>query len=389
MYGVISPPKSVDTSNKRLPAESAPVPELTSAPALSLDRVHAPFGDNETGDGLHDISLQVARGERVALLGPSGEGKTSLLRAIAGLARVSRGTVSVNGRDVTRTAPEARGTVYLHQTPVLFPHLSVLDNVAFPLTVRGIAPDERRRTAQRFLERVQLGELGARLPHALSGGQRHRVALARALAASPHVLLLDEPLSALDPILRREVRETIRDLHTDNPAGMLLVTHDLEDATALGDRIAILLGRELAQVATVATLFSQPATLAVMRFLGVHQEFAGIMHDRERVHTLFGTLTLPRETTSAVHGADQVVIGVRADALRCVPGHEAHETPPTHAIRFSGRVTNLHHRPSGSSAVVQVGESTVEALSDRMHPPMVDDSIIVSLDTRGLIAFPR
>lgn len=389
MYGVITPPQPVATPREHSPADSAREPVQAPTPALSLDRVDVPFGDNETGDGLREISLHVARGERVALLGPSGEGKTSLLRAIAGLASITRGTVFVNGRDVTSTAPESRGTVYLHQTPVLFPHMSVLDNVAFPLTVRGVAPAERRRTAQQILERVQLGALGERLPHALSGGQRHRVALARALAASPHVLLLDEPLSALDPILRREVRETIRELHADSPAGMLLVTHDLEDATALGDRIAVMLGRELAQVAPVATLFAQPATLAVMRFLGVHQELLGTMIEGARVHTALGTLTLPTEVAAAGHAATEVVVGIRTDALRCVPRHQEGQTSPTHAITFTGRVLNLHHRPTGSSAAVQTGDCTFDALIDRIHPPLVNDDVVVSLDMRGLIAFPR
>ena len=175
----------------------------------------------------------------MALLGPSGVGKTSLLRAIAGLGTLSSGTVLVDGRDVTAAPPDGRGIVYMHQSPSLFPHLSVLDNVAFPLEVRGVSRSEAARpTAAELLARVQLRPAASRPPSTLSGGQRHRVALARALAADPAVLLLDEPFASLDPELRAEVREAVVDLleRGEGPA-VVLVTHDVDEAAGLADRL--------------------------------------------------------------------------------------------------------------------------------------------------------
>jgi ABC-type sugar transport system ATPase subunit len=401
----------------------------------------SPSADN----GLRDVSLSLATGERVVLLGPSGEGKTTLLRAIAGLSAVSRGTVRVNGRDVTALAPEQRDAVYLHQVPVLFPHLSVLDNVSFPMTVRGVARSERLRVAQSLLERLHLGALGNRLPHMLSGGQRHRVALARALAAQPHVLLLDEPLSALDPALRRDVRDAIREAHNDSSAGLLLVTHDLDDATTLGDRIAIMLDRTLVQIAPASELFARPASLAVMRFLGVHQELQGTMQHKHSVGTALGELVLPSDVAAQLAGATRVTVGIRTDALRCEPvstlqgGYQQPSSPwqlspsqsqspapqsqspasqsksppsqsqspasqsqspasqsqspasqlqsPPSPLQLPARVEQVHARSSGSTASVRVGDIVVQALINPLSAPAVHDTVTLTIDARGIIAF--
>jgi ABC-type sugar transport system ATPase subunit len=238
-------------------------------PALRVHALHVPFG---AAPGLDAISLDVQPGERLAVVGPSGAGKSTLLRAVAGLAPVSAGRVEVGGRDVTAEPPERRGAVYLHQTPLLFPHLSVRENVAFPLRVRGASDPAR---VARLLDALAIGALADRAPRTLSGGQRHRVALARALAARPAVLLLDEPLSSLDPELRADARAAIAAAQEEDRPGMVVVTHDMDEAAALGHRVAVLLDRRLAQVAPPGELFTRPATRAVARFLGFPNELPG------------------------------------------------------------------------------------------------------------------
>jgi len=343
--------------------------------ALALHDVAIPFGN---APGLNGLHLAVAPGERLALLGPSGEGKTTLLRAIAGLTAMTDGRVLIDGQDVTTRPPEQRSAVYLHQQPVLFPHLTVRENVAFPLVVRGVERTAQQRVVQPLLERLQLQALADRLPRTLSGGQRHRVALARALAASPRVLLLDEPLSALDPALRADVRDAIRDAHTGSDAALFLVTHDLDDAAALGDRIAVLLDRTIAQVATPDVLFAQPASLAVMRFLGAHQELPGTVISRDLVETPLGRFVPP---VHAFARDTQVRVGVRDEALRCVPITTTNETQPT------GRVETLHHRARGSTARVRIGEVQVHAMIDASNAPAVGDTVSLQLDPRALVLF--
>src|SRR5690606_30111735 len=193
-------------------------------------RLDVPFG---AAPGLSAVSLTVGAGERVVLVGASGAGKTSLLRAIAGLAPLAGGTVSIGGVPAAALPPERRDAVYLHQSPLLFPHMTVHDNVAFPLRVRGMAAAERSRRTLEVLEAVRLGGFGSRMPHTLSGGQRHRVALARAVAARPRVLLLDEPLTGLDPALREDVREAVLSVHREYRPALLIVTHDLDEAALI------------------------------------------------------------------------------------------------------------------------------------------------------------
>ena len=234
--------------------------------------------------GLRGVTLEVGAGERLVLVGASGAGKTTLLRAVAGLVPIDEGRIEIGGTDVTRLPPERRGAVYLHQSPVLFPHLTVEENVAFPLRIRGVPRGEARKRVQEVLAAVRLSELGHRPSGALSGGQRHRVALARAVVARPSLLLLDEPLSSLDPGLRHEIRDVIVHLQAQGQtqgqahgeahgqAGLLLVTHDLEEAGLLGHRVGIVMEGGLAQLAPPEEIFRAPATLEVARFLGYRNE---------------------------------------------------------------------------------------------------------------------
>ncbi|PIG97826.1 ABC transporter ATP-binding protein [Deinococcus sp. UR1] len=234
-------------------------------PALSLRDIQKSFGAVQAVRG---VSLDVAAGETVALLGPSGCGKSTVLRVVAGLERPDSGTVTVGGRDVTALPPEARHVGLVFQDYALFPHLSVLGNVAYGPRVRGAGRGVAEARAREALALVDLPGLEARRPAQLSGGQAQRVALARALATGSPLLLLDEPMSNLDERLRAELREGLRALFARVGAGVLLVTHDQREARSLAGRVAVMRAGELVQVGAAEEVFARPVSAWVAAFLG-------------------------------------------------------------------------------------------------------------------------
>ena len=253
------------------------------------------------------LTIECLPGELVALLGPSGSGKSSTLRCIAGLLVPERGRIMLDGASIVHLPPERRRTALVFQHPTLFPHLSIVDNVAFGLQMRGIERSTRHRQALAMLAAVQLEQYSDRRPHQLSGGQQQRVALARALGSEPRLLLLDEPFAALDPNLREEMRSLVRQLQREQGVTALLVTHDQMEAVSLADRIALLIDGQLQQVASPETLYSRPATLAVARFFGAQNLLPGTLHaDGRAVVTDLGQLHLVH--TSAAPGPVTVII---------------------------------------------------------------------------------
>ncbi|HEV7415172.1 MAG TPA: ABC transporter ATP-binding protein, partial [Tianweitania sediminis] len=215
-----------------------------------------------------DVSLTIDAGEFVALLGPSGSGKSTVLMSVAGFERPTAGQILIDGVDCTGLPPNKRniGMVFQHYT--LFPHLSVGDNVAFPLKMRGIGKAERRRQAEQALEVVRLSGYAERMPKQLSGGQQQRVALARAIVYNPRVLLMDEPLSALDKNLREEMQIEIKRLHAELGFTVVFVTHDQGEALTMADRIAILKAGRLQQVSPARSLYERPSNLFAAGFIG-------------------------------------------------------------------------------------------------------------------------
>jgi putative spermidine/putrescine transport system ATP-binding protein len=216
------------------------------------------------------ITLRIPAGTYACLLGPSGCGKTSTLRMIAGHEAVSAGDVVLGADNITDLPPARRGTAMMFQSYALFPHLSLVDNVAFSLRMRGVARRERRERAAAMLARVEMDALADRLPAQLSGGQQQRVALARALITDPSVLLLDEPLSALDPFLRIRMREELKALQTRLGITFVHVTHSQDEAMALADLVVVMNHGRIEQAAPPREVFNHPATAFVARFIGGH-----------------------------------------------------------------------------------------------------------------------
>jgi putative spermidine/putrescine transport system ATP-binding protein len=237
--------------------------------AISLVGLRKTFGAGTSEvHAVDGVDVEVADGEFFSMLGPSGSGKTTVLRLIAGFELPTAGTVLLGGRDVSRLAPFERDVNTVFQDYALFPHMSVLENVAYGLRVKGVARPERRTRAEQALESVRLSGFGARRPHQLSGGQRQRVALARALVNRPRVLLLDEPLGALDLKLREEMQVELKVIQRNVGITFVFVTHDQEEALTLSDRVAVFHRGRIEQVGTPAEIYERPATAFVAGFVG-------------------------------------------------------------------------------------------------------------------------
>jgi spermidine/putrescine transport system ATP-binding protein len=235
------------------------------APVIAVERVSKRYGDFVA---VHDASFEIERGEFFSMLGPSGCGKTTLLRMIAGFEDVSSGVLRLDGVDVVGVPPYRRHVNTVFQNYALFPHLSVYDNVAFGPRIRSVGGGELERRVREMLDIVRLGDFAARKPSQLSGGQRQRVALARALVNKPSALLLDEPLSALDLELRRQMQLELKRIQRDVGITFVFVTHDQEEALTMSDRILVMRSGRLEQVGTPEEIYEQPATAFVARFIG-------------------------------------------------------------------------------------------------------------------------
>lgn len=223
-----------------------------------------------TSVAVNTIDLQIAEASYCCLLGPSGCGKSTTLRMIAGHEEATSGDILVQGRRVTQLPPSRRGTAMMFQSYALFPHLNARDNVAFSLQVRGVGKTERTRKALELLELVEMTDYLDRRPHELSGGQQQRVALARALVNEPSVLLLDEPLSALDPFLRIRMREELKRFQRDLGITFIHVTHSQDEALALGDQVVVMQDGEIRQSGTAREVYETPQNEFVARFIGGH-----------------------------------------------------------------------------------------------------------------------
>src|SRR5215475_6649867 len=335
------------------------------APVI-LQALSRAFGATRALDGL---SLDIAPGELVALLGPSGCGKTTALRIVAGFEIADSGSVSVDGKDVSPIPAAKRDMGMVFQSYSLFPNMSALENVGFGLRMRRIGSAERRRRAHEQLELVGLTAQANQFPHQLSGGQQQRVALARALAIEPRVLLLDEPLSALDAKVRLQLREQIRSLQQRLGITTLFVTHDQEEALSMADRVGVMKDGSLEQIAVPSELYTRPATAFVAEFVGTMNRIPGELTGGGQVSAL-GTVTDVQSGCADVPpGAVDVLVrpeGLRIAAVASGNGIVSHRTflgsVTRVSVLLSGDVTVQVDLPSATAAPLAPGASVQVSL---------------------------
>ena len=314
----------------------SPVTQQNAA-TVEFVELRRAFGASTALDGL---DLKVEPGELLALLGPSGCGKTTALRMLAGFERPDSGQVLLDGTDVTPIPAHRRDTGMVFQSYSLFPHLTALDNVAFGMRIRKVAPARRRARAAELLELVGLPTHGDRFPHQLSGGQQQRIALARALALEPRVLLLDEPLSALDAKVRTSLREEIRRLQLELGITTLFVTHDQEEALSIADRVAVLRAGRVEQCATPTELYARPATPFVAGFVGVMNTLPGRLAADRTVVVLGQTVAI--DPAVPVPAGPVVAVLVRPESMIVTPGTgSAAASGRVLATSFLGAVTRV------------------------------------------------
>ena len=341
------------------------------------------------GAAVDDVSLDVAAGEFVSLLGASGSGKTTTLMMVAGFTPPDSGEIRLDGAPIIHLAPEKRGIGVVFQNYALFPHMTALRNVMFPLKMRGIGGIEARQRAEAALVRVGLTGLGHRLPSELSGGQQQRVALARAIVYEPGLLLMDEPLGALDRALREQMKGEIRRLHRELGLTILYVTHDQEEALTLSDRIALMHQGRIVQVGTAADLYERPATPFVAGFIGESTMVEGVAEA-----TGNGGLALRPDATSAialpgsgpVRTGEAAVIVLRPEKLIVDP-------VATSGSGLVARVDDLVYVGDVTRAVLAISETLriTARLANRrdLFRPAIGDRVRVHWAAEEALILPR
>ncbi len=346
-----------------------PHPSSPGAP-VALTDLSRHFGAVRALDGL---SLDIAPGELVALLGPSGCGKTTALRILAGFEAADAGSVSVDGKDVSRIPAARRDMGMVFQSYSLFPNMTALDNVGFGLRMRKQRGSERGRRAADLLEMVGLTDQAKKYPHQMSGGQQQRVALARALAIEPRVLLLDEPLSALDAKVRLQLREQIRALQQRLGTTTLFVTHDQEEALSMADRVGVMRDGRLEQVAEPSQLYDQPATAFVAEFVGTMNRIPGELQGANDVSALGTVVPVHGETASGLSGDVDVLVRPEGLEIAVQDGGNGIVTQKTFlgsvtrvSVLLSGDVSVKVDQPSGVASAMSPGTSVQVSL-----PPAV------------------
>jgi molybdopterin-binding protein len=305
---------------------------------------------------LDGVDLTVADAEYFIILGPTGAGKTILLETLAGIYTPKTGTITLDGRNITRTDPRDRGIGMVYQDYMLFPHLTVGENVGFGLRQRGDDPARIRETVRKTADLLGIGRLLERTPGTLSGGEQQRAAIARALVLRPRVLLLDEPLSALDAVTRDRLRKELKAVHRTTKTTVVHITHHFEDIFALADRVAVMQGGRIVQTGTPDEVFRKPATEFVAAFTGMENVYRGVSRVRDGEAAIdLGAITV--RTVTAVEG--DVCVGVRPEEV--IVSREPFESSSTNV--FSGTVTEVQQNGMFSKVVVDAGRPFVAVLT--------------------------
>jgi putative spermidine/putrescine transport system ATP-binding protein len=321
---------------------------------VSLQALSRSFGAVRA---LDELSLDIAPGELVALLGPSGCGKTTALRIVAGFESADAGSVTVDGRDISPVPAAKRDMGMVFQSYSLFPNMTALENVGFGLRMRKHGSASRNKRAIELLDMVALAPQARQYPHQLSGGQQQRVALARALAIEPRVLLLDEPLSALDAKVRLQLREQIRTLQQRLGTTTLFVTHDQEEALSMADRVGVMREGRLEQVAAPSELYSRPATTFVAEFVGTMNRIPGHYQGHDEVTVLGSVVPVHGDRPADLAGEVDVLVRPEGLSIEAVSGGNGIVTDRT----FLGSMTRVSVLLSGDVAVKVDKTSTAAA----------------------------
>ena len=348
-------------------------------PFLVLQHIQKSFGTTQV---VQDFNLDVEAGEFVSFLGPSGCGKTTVLRMVAGFEEPSGGSILIGGRDVTHLKPNQRKIGMVFQAYALFPNLTVAQNVGFGLKIAGMTKADIDRRVKEMLGIIKLPELGDRYPYQLSGGQQQRVALARALAPSPKLLLLDEPLSALDAKVRVSLRDEIRAIQKELGITTVFVTHDQEEALSISDRIVVMYGGKAEQVGTPFEIYNRPATRFVANFVGTLNVLEGRVADAASgvVEVHAEKLSLKGRLNGARTG-DHLSLALRPEAIALgrKPGYDS---------SLKGRIADVHFLGSVIRVRVELGESVVSLdtfNNPSSPPPAVGDTAEISFSPEDVL----
>jgi putative spermidine/putrescine transport system ATP-binding protein len=316
------------------PTKEQPAPDTATAKVL-VEKLSKRYDEIAA---LHAVDLAVAPGELMTVLGPSGSGKTTLLQIICGLVTPTSGRLFIDGRDETYTPVHRRDIGVVFQSYALFPHLTVAENVAFPLQMRKMTPLTIRTKVFDALEMVGLAAMSDRMPGALSGGQQQRVALARCFVYQPSVILMDEPLGALDRKLRESMQIEIKRLHRDTGATIIFVTHDQEEALALSDRICIMNEARIEQVGTPREIYERPRSAFTADFVGISNILRGRLTDRNRLTTRDGMFALPPD---AIVAGQEGALAIRPEHLTINAGGDATVSGTVVEAVYAGSETRL------------------------------------------------
>jgi putative spermidine/putrescine transport system ATP-binding protein len=371
-----------DESNERKKKMTPGDQRATRRGGITLAGVTKRFGDTVA---VNNIDLKIPAGAYCCLLGPSGCGKTTILRMIAGHESPTEGAILIDGENVVGLPPVRRGTAMMFQSYALFPHLSCVDNVAFNLKVRGIGKAERREQALEMLARVRMKSFADRLPAQLSGGQQQRIALARALITNPRVLLLDEPLSALDEFLRLQMRGELRRIQAEVGITFIHVTHTQMEAVALADLVVVMDQGEIEQAATAREVYDLPRTGYVARFMGGQNVLSGTVSSREgnTVTIKTGAKQVTLTASDAAPAGTNFEAAVRRDHIRLSRSDSDGGPPRVNAV--TGRVAAIEYQGTWLKITIDeaCGEEFVVNLPDSVFfadPLSVGEPVLAQWD---------
>jgi putative spermidine/putrescine transport system ATP-binding protein len=351
--------------------------QASTQPKLRAEKLSKQYG---SATALQPIDLAVPAGEFLTVLGPSGSGKSTLLHIISGLVEPTTGRLYIDAQDQTRTPVHRRDIGMVFQNYALFPHLSVEENVGFPLRMRRRPASEIRDRVKAALAMVQLDHLAARMPRALSGGQQQRVALARCFVYQPSVILMDEPLGALDKKLREHMQIEIKRLHRDTGVTIVYVTHDQEEALALSDRICLMNHARIEQLGTPQQIYEQPATAFAADFIGISNILRGTLVSDDHLQTDDGYFVLPEQRLPNIGPNGAAALVIRPEHMRldaAAPCHvkaqivqAVYAGSETRLIAVTAAGVELTVRQAAPAATVDIG-ATVHLGWDPVHSTLV------------------